>query len=259
MTKKLVIFEANKQDGIMSRNKKFYPEEVSTDQINERFLETRNKLGKKYNFNGKRIVQAKQKSEINQLEYPDGKYINLSKVTFLEDDWWDTYLPADILIFTQDNTEIVVGNQMADCPVIIAEDKRLGVTAVSHCGVVYINRELPKQTIEALIKEYHSNPQDIYVYVGSCAKKETFIYESFPVWNTNDKVWNGFIKEQDGKYTIDLVGAIEKQLRQLGVSKIEISPIDTITDPNYASYYGNYHGNSSKLGQNFVGCFYKDE
>lgn len=259
MSKKLFIFEANKQDGIMSRNKKFYPQNLTQEEINQKFLETRLKLGKKYDFDGKKIVQATQKSQNNSLIYPDGTYSNLDKVNFTQEDYWYEDLPADILLFSKETPNVVVGQQMADCPVLIAEDRRLEKVAVAHCGASYINRELPKQTIEALKKEYNSQPKNIHVYIGSCAKKETYGYETYPNWATNHSVWENFIQKKEGKYHIDLVGAIKRQLEQINVEHIKVSAIDTISNPNYASNYGRLHDNPSKMGQNFVGCFYKED
>ena len=41
--KKLVIFETNNKDGIMSRSKKFYPDTYSEEDIKQDFLKTRQK------------------------------------------------------------------------------------------------------------------------------------------------------------------------------------------------------------------------
>lgn len=257
MSLNLNIFEANKQDGIMSRNKKFFSENISQEEINKIFLKTRQKLGEKYGFDGKRVVQAKQKNEQNKIIYPNGKYINLDKIIFTKEDYWYEELPADILVFTKNCQNIVVGHQMADCPIIVAEDRKNQAVAVAHCGASYINRELPKAIINALIKEFKSSQQDIYVYIGSCASKYSYIYDIYPSWATNKNVWEKFIKEENGKYYIDLIGAIKKQLQVTGINHITASPIDTITNKNYASHYGLSHGNITKSGQNFVGCFYK--
>ena len=73
------IFEANKKDGIMSRNKIFYDENFTQDDINEIFKETRIKLGEKHGFNGLRMIQASQKTETNNVKYTDGKYINIKE------------------------------------------------------------------------------------------------------------------------------------------------------------------------------------
>ena len=122
-----------------------------------------------------------------------------------KEDYWSEELPADILIISNKYKNIIVGNQMSDCPILIAEDRRLGVTALAHCGASYINRNLPIQTIMALENEYHSNLNDIYVYIGSCIKTESYVYDSYPPWPTNKEVWKDCIKKEQSLYKIDLV------------------------------------------------------
>ena len=63
-------------------------------------------------------------------------------------------------------------------------------------------------------------------------------------------------KESDG-YHIDLVGAIKKQLHDVGITNIEISPIDTAKNPNYYSHTNEKKDLQKEGGQNFVGFYYK--
>lgn len=257
MKSSIVIFESGIDEGIISRNKKFYDGALSQEEMNKIFLDTRIKLGNKFGFDGRKIFQVKQKTESNPSDYPDGEYVVLTDKHMKKDDYWYEEIPGDILIISQEYPNIVVGNQMADCPILIVEDRRLKVTALSHCGATYINRNLPVQTVEALEKEFSSNLEDIYVYVGSCAKKESYIYDTYPVWATNKKIWDKNIIEVDGKYHIDLISAIVKSLKEKGITHIEVSDKDTITDPKFYSHYASVRGDKRKFGQNFVGFFYK--
>lgn len=257
MKSQIEIFETGIKDGIMSKNKKFYKENLTQEEINKIFLETRLKFAKKYNLNGLHIFQALQKTPLNKLNYPDGKYIVISEENMTKDDYWSEELPADILIISNKYKNIIVGNQMSDCPILIAEDRRLGVTALAHCGASYINRNLPIQTIMALKNEYHSNLNDIYVYIGSCIKTESYVYDSYPSWATNKEVWKDCIKKEQSIYKIDLVKAIKKQLKSIGISHIKVSKIDTFKDKNYYSHLAEYNGIKEKSGQNFVGFYYK--
>ncbi len=256
METKIKIFETGIKNGIMSRNKKFYPENITIEEINKIFLETRLNIGKEYGFDGKKMFQALQKTENNNIEYEDGKYHVINKDDVNNDDLWFVEIPADILIISKEFPNIVVGNQMADCPVLIVEDRHLGVTALSHCGAPYINRELPKQTVEALIKEYNSNMEDLYIYVGSNAKKEHFIYDRYPKWATNKNVWNNAIIEKNNEFYIDMEQAIKNQLSDFNIKNITFSEHDTITDNIHYSHSASFNGNKEKLGQNFVGFYY---
>lgn len=256
MKSKIKIFESGIADGIMSRNKKFYSESMNQEEINNEFLKTRIKLGSKYNFDGKKMFQALQKTTTNNVEYEDGTYHVITVEDINNEDLWYVEIPADILIISEKYKQIVVGNQMADCPILIIEDRRLGVTALSHCGAPYINRMLPQQTVEALFKEYKSNVEDLYVYIGSNAKKESYIYDKYPTWATNNKVWGKHIIKNNDTYNIDMEGAMIEQLENVGIKNITISNEDTITDNIHYSHSASSKGNKEKFGQNFVGFYY---
>ena len=123
MEPKLIIFESTKEDGIMSRNPKFYSSHLTQQEIDDKFLQTRIKLGKKYHFDGTKIFQAKQKNTTNNIQYPDGKYVVISEKNLTKNDYWYELLPADILIISSKYPNIVIGHQTADCPIVIAEDR----------------------------------------------------------------------------------------------------------------------------------------
>lgn len=241
----------------MSRNPKFYSSHLTQQEIDDKFLQTRIKLGKKYHFDGTKIFQAKQKNTTNNIQYPDGKYVVISEKNLTKNDYWYELLPADILIISSKYPNIVIGHQTADCPIVIAEDRKQKVAALCHCGAIQINRELPKQLIESLITEYKSSKKDIHIYIASCAKKEHYIYDTYPQWATNKKLWNQYIIEKNNQYYIDLSGAINHQLREMDIKHIIISQIDTIKDIRYASHYALVHGDKIKTGQNFIGLYYK--
>lgn len=256
MKSKIVIFESNKLDGKMSKNPKFYPKGVSEKERYEKYHQDRLNLGKKLGVDGNHIFRARQKG-LSPVDYPDGKYILLDKSHMNKEDYFYEDLPADILVISQKYPKIIVGNPQADCPIIICEDRKKGYTALAHCGAPYINRNLPQDTIKALFDCCGSDINDIYVYIGSCIKKESYVYDKYPKWATNKDVWDNFIIKQGDNYHIDLVGAIEKQLKDLGITHIEISPIDTVKDSNYYSHVEEVKGNQTEGGQNFVGFYYK--
>ena len=256
MKSQIKIFETGKKEGIMSRNKKFYSEALSQGEINKEFLETRIYAGKMHDFDGKKMFQALQKTNSNNIDYPDGKYIVLSDKNMQKEDYWYEELPADILIISNKYPNIVVGNQMADCPIVIAEDRLLGVTALAHCGASYIDRYLPVQTIQALQQEYNSKVENIYIYITSCASKESYIYDCYPKWATNKEIWENSITKINDNYHIDMLNAIVSQLRKIGITNIDYSKEDTVTSDKFYSHSAYAKDNESKKGQNFVGFYY---
>lgn len=256
MESKIVIFESNKLDGKMSKNPKFYPKGTTEEERYERFHQDRINLGKKLGVDGNHIFRSRQKG-LSKVDYADGKYILLNDSYMTKEDYFYEDLPADILVISDKYPGVIVGNPCADCPIIICEDRKKGYTALSHCGAPYINRKLPQDTIKALIDCCNSNLDDIYVYIGSSIKKESYIYDKYPKWATNKGVWDSFIEKEGNNYHIDLVGAIAKQLKDMGIINIEISPINTAKDPNYYSHVEEYLGRQKDGGQNFVGFYYK--
>lgn len=257
---KLTIFESNRKDGCMSLAPKFYPKDFTLEQRKKALRLVKSKLGEKYHFNGNHILQPQQKDVEFDHEYEDGKYIKISKKHLTKKDYWDEKLCCDILLIDTNYPNVVIGHRMADCPVIIAEDVKQQVVAISHCGARQINREVPKWTIEALKKEKNSNPSNIKVYLGSCIKKESYQYTGYPIWATNKKIWQDCITEKDKIYYIDLVKAIKKQLREEKIEEknIKVSKIDTYTNKDYYSHTEEVKDNTKNIGQNFVGCFYEE-
>lgn len=255
MKSQIKIFEANQNDGIFSKNHKFYPENYTDDDIYESIKNDRIKLGNKYGFSGLKMFEVEQKMEDNGI-YVDNRYVIIDEKYMTKDDFFKEKIKADILMITNKYKNIVLCHRMADCPIIIAEDRKKGATAIAHCGIYHINRELPRELIKSLIKAYNSNYSDIYLYIGSCIKKESYIYDRYPEKLNNSKVWKDAIIEENGNYHIDMVKAIENQIQDFNLAEIKVSPINTATDPNYASHREAELGNLAKKGQNLVGFFY---
>lgn len=258
---KLIIFETNKKEGCMSLAKKFYPSTYTETDIKNELRKVKDKIGKKYNFNGNHILQPTQKDVEFKTDYPDGKYVRITKKYLKKEDYWDEKIICDILLIDTNHPNIVIGHRMADCPVIIAEDTKQQVVAVSHCGAKQINREVPKWTIKALKKEINSNPSDIKVYIGSCIKKTNYQYDKYPNWATNINVWKNSIENKNNVYYIDLNSAIKKQLLEENIKEKNIteSKIDTYSSEEYYSHTEEIKNPQCKIGQNFVGCFYQEE
>lgn len=258
MESKIQIFEAKIEDGIFSWGKKFYPKGTLKKERVECFHKDRLNLGKKLGFDGNHIFRTYQKGEYTpDVDYKDGTYIILDKKNMRKKDFYREVLPADILIISEKYKEIAIANPSADCPILICEDRNKGYTALSHCGGKHINRNLPRDTIKAMLKGCNSNLEDLYVYIGTCIHKESYIYDKYPLWATNKRVWKDNIEKKGNNYYIDLIGAILNQLQEIGITHIECSPINSATDPNYYSHAAFSRKEKEKQGQNFIGFYYK--
>ena len=149
MESKIVIFEGNQEQGIFSKVKKFYKENTTEEEIKNQIKQARIKLGQKYNFNGLKMFQVTQKMEDNN-DYPDNKSVLIEEKHLKKEDFFDEEIKADILIITSNYKNIALSHRMADCPILIAEDREKEVTAIVHCNMYHINRGLPKELIKTL-------------------------------------------------------------------------------------------------------------
>lgn len=256
MKSQIVIFEGNQIDGIFSSDKKFYPDNYTKKDIFNSIKNNRINLGKKYGFSGLKMFQVLQKMEDND-DYFDNKDVLIEEKYLTKADYFVEKIKADILVITNKYKGIALSHRMADCPVLILEDRHQGISAIVHCGIYHINRGLPKEFIKVMINKYQSKPEHLYLYIGSFIKKESYIYDAYPKIATNKEVWkDAIIKEKDG-YHIDLLKAIMNQIEEFKLAEIKVSEINTAIDENYASHYAAVHGDRSKLGQNIVGFYYK--
>jgi copper oxidase (laccase) domain-containing protein len=256
MKTQIQIFEGNQEQGIFSSAKKFYKEDTTEEEIFNSIKEARIKLGKKYNFDGLKMFQVTQKMSDSDI-YPDNKTIIIDESYMQKEDYFTEKLLADILIISNKYKKVALSHRMADCPVLILEDRKKGFTAIAHCGIYHINRGLPKALIKSMIFNCNSEPKDLYLYIGSYIHKESYIYDRYPKIATNKSIWKDAIEEQEDGYHIDLLKAIKNQIQEYDLGDIIVSNINTATTNNYASHYAANHGNNSKLGQNIVGFYYK--
>ena len=104
-----------------------------------------------YDFDWYKMFMANQKTK-------DGSYFEITN-DYLEanpDGWSD--ISEDILIVTDKTPGVVIGHPVADCPVIVMEDKRKGVTAMAHCSADLIDKKMPMMIADTIINpEYYSN------------------------------------------------------------------------------------------------------
>ena len=256
MDSQIVIFEATNDDGIFSKNEKFFPNK-SKKYIDNEFNKTRKYIGEKYKFNYLKMFEVKQKMQDND-EYPDNKYVVLDEEYMQKEDYFEEDIYADILIISNKYPEVAVGHRMADCPILILEDRRKGITAICHTNTIHINRELPKHLIKTLIDNFDSKLDDLYLYVAPFVKKESYIYDKYPIWATNEEVWHDAIIKEDDGYHIDMEKAIRNQIKDFDIKEVKFSPINTADDSNsFASHTVACRGDKKKLGQNFIGFYYK--
>lgn len=230
--------------------------ELSKDDKQAVFRSHRQALGEAYGFDWRKMYMADQTTK-------NGSYFELSRdyVEASPNGWSD--IPEDILIITDKVPGVVAGHPVADCPVIMMEDRRQGITAVCHCSAELIDLKMPMLMADALTNGYKTRDQDIRVFIGACAGTG-WTYNTWPKWATDVDMWTktGALEaDENGIYHIDLKAIIAHQLLKRNVGAIMFTPGDTITD---LEYYSNsaaspYGGNDpSRFGRQFIGAFYPE-
>ena len=172
--------------------------------------------------------------------------------------WSD--IPEDLLVVRKGVPDVVIGQPVADCPVVMMVDQKQKIAIEGHCSGALIGEMLPTLMVEALESKYDSKVDDIFTYVSAHAG-ETWVYDSIPSWATNFDFWERFIpyNKDEGLYHIHLKDALCDQFSKAGLDRDNIifNLDDTITDKRYYSH-AMENIDSSRFGRHFAGlCFDK--
>ena len=243
------IIETGNHYGNMNASKDFYPEDWTYEMRWSTFLKRRMQAGKDGGFDGRRMFMADQ-------EHKRGTWFEITKdyLKSYPEGWSD--IPQDILIVTDKTPGVVIGHPVADCPVVMAYDAHKKALAIGHCSSELIDKRMPMLVIDALEQAHGSRDEDILAYISACAGT-TWTYDRYPAWAKDEKVWDGIITlKEDGLYHINLKKAVLRQLMERKVGGVMMSPIDTITNPEF---YSNSAARKdlTKKGRNYAGAFFR--
>lgn len=244
------IIETGKRYGNMNTAAAFYPMNYTLEKRKKAFMSARIKLGNDYGFDGHKMFMADQVDKKGTWFEITDDYVEANP-----NGWTD--INQDILIVTDKTPGVVIGHPVADCPVVMAYDKKQNILAIGHCSAELIDKKMPMLIQDSLLNSYETRDEDIAVYVSSCAGK-SWTYDKYPNWATDQKIWENAITEgKDGLFHIDLKKAVLKQLKERNIKDITMSIVDTISDPDYYSNSAAKKGEKEKNGRNFAGAYVK--
>jgi polyphenol oxidase len=132
---------------------------------------------------------------------------------------------------------LLVGVTVADCTPILVYDQRTQVAAAIHAGWRGTVGGIVLKTLQTMQRTYGTKPTDCLAYVGTCIDAANF--EVGPEVATQFADDHKTIDPSTGKALADLKAANAAQLRQFGLTdlQIELSPYSTIL--HNADYYSH--------------------
>ena len=172
----------------------------------------------------------------------DGEGIHLPETgEFVAEGDYDIFNPdmqfrADAIITDRRHVAIVM--YAADCPTAFLRDRKTGAIGVLHSmwGGLVIERDgkqssIVKATVEAMVKQYGTNPEDLEVTIYPCISLNQFevhndVVEPYKKANLGEFVYT---REEDEAHFVDLTGAMAEVFRRSGVpaDQIKKTPFST--------------------------------
>lgn len=140
----------------------------------------------------------------------------------------ESYRQADIIL--TDQRDVTLFMRFADCVPLLLHDPRTGVIGVAHAGWMGTLRDVATSSINAMKKNYGSNPTDIIVGIGPSIGPDHYEIGADVILQVMQKFGDDseqVLKSHNGKIHFNLWEANRMLLERAGVQQIEISGICT--------------------------------
>ena len=236
---KLNVFVSSQRDGIMSKDKKYFPN-LSTEERELLYKTTLTKFFERRNIRYEDILILTEKNNVIKSR---------SVATVSEKS-------KEAIFILKDNSNKCVAVETSDYPVIIATantDDGKSVSAIAQGTINNLNNDLLHEIIECLLKETNAAPFEMTFYIGACPSKEKLIVN--PNLLTNSYIWKDTITKKKKNHYLDIRYAIFNTLIKeiVDPNNIYFDSTDTTEDEKYFSDLGN------KPGKNLVCVVYTNE
>jgi hypothetical protein len=123
----------------------------------------------------------------------------------------------------------------ADCVPVLMADSRAGVAAAVHAGRVGAQRGVVARTLQAML-ERGAQPDDISALLGPAVSGAHYEVPAAMADEVDAALPGSRTTTAAGTPGLDLRAGIACQLRNLGVTAIDIDPRCTVTDQTLFSY-----------------------
>lgn len=226
---KLSIFTSTTKDGVMTKDRKYFP------KLNKEEIET------VYNINVKNFL-SKYNLSIENAIVMDNSNTKKSSHTITADNkkYKDRIL---VLKECTKNTPVLV--ECDDEPIIVAyaeDDDNKQIAVIGKATIENLNNDLIHDMTEILMKESNKATFEMKFYIGPCPSKESFIIDEN--LELDERIFKKAVEKINGKIHLDLRYAIFNELYMEIVAPEEIyfDSNDTVTNTNYYSKLANRNG-----------------
>ncbi|MEE6139046.1 peptidoglycan editing factor PgeF [Mycobacterium sp. 050128] len=123
----------------------------------------------------------------------------------------------------------------ADCVPVLLADARAGVVAAVHAGRVGAQRGVVLRTVEAM-RKLGAQPDDISALLGPAVSGRNYEVPAAMADEVEAALPGSRATTANGRPGLDLRAGIACQLKDLGVTSIDIDPRCTVADANLFSH-----------------------
>jgi polyphenol oxidase len=140
----------------------------------------------------------------------------------------ESYRQADIIL--TDKPDVTLFMRFADCVPLLLHDPRTGVIGVAHAGWMGTLRDVAASTLNAMKKNYGTNPADVLVGIGPSIGPDHYEIGADVILQVMQKFGDDserVLKSHSGKIHFNLWEANRMLLERAGVGQVEVSGICT--------------------------------
>ena len=149
------------------------------------------------------------------------------------------YPDTDSLIIS--NKEQAIFLNFADCTPIIFYDEKQNIGAIAHAGWRGTAQKIAPKTVEKMISDFGSKPEDIITIIGPAICKKCYEVGK-EVYNQLQATLTDSMFTENENICVDLKEINKKQLTEIGIEKIDICPYCTYCNNKYFYSYRKEKG-----------------
>ncbi len=139
----------------------------------------------------------------------------------------------------------------ADCLVVYLMDPINKIIGLAHAGWRGTRENITAKTVNSMVEQLGADREEIIAVIGPglgncCFEVGPEVYEEFKV--KTDDIDTYATRKTNGKYRIDLKGLNERQLKDAGVQKIQVTTYCTSCQPDLFFSHRRDLGRTGRMG-----------